>query len=259
MSEYATIDQLHDEHIGDDLSEDQLLRVVQRASAAIELWTRRWFYPKAGTYLIDGKDHAILMLGPPIIAVTDIRVLAGDNTYISPSDERVDLRSVRIYNRHISQGLLEPDDRAAPKIQYLSAWSGTRRTNIFPSGFFPHGEQNIQVTGIFGYTDPDGGETLWTDGFTPVGKTPDSIVTACLMLAARDTLNLGDTEGRNEAAMANRLTSLRIRDQSITWGQTSSTAANSIGSSSIGPGIIGNSEIKALLAPYVRPQGLGAV
>lgn len=253
MAEYATIAQLRDEGVSPDISDDRLLSIIQRNSALIEQWTGRWFYPKALTLKLDGNGADQLLIGPPIIAVTELRILEPDFVIVG-NEELVDLQSVRIYNRHLTQGLIDPDDRDNPKIQYLSSWSGTRQApNIFPSGWFPQGRQNVQIDGLFGYTEFDNGVTLWTDDLTPVGKTPDIINIVCMMLTVRDLLPLSDVSGRTEALLSSTVTEERTRDQSIKYGGGSSKVT------SAGSGILGNKEIQLMLEPFRRPMGLGAV
>lgn len=260
MAEYATVEQLRDEGVSVELSDARLTLLLKRAALQIENWTGRWFYPKHTTFLLDGTGSDQLQVGPPIILIESVRWLEPDTTYLTATNELVDLRSIRVYNRHLTQGLLDPDDRKNPKLQYVSSWSGERHApRIFPSGWWPEGVQNIEVKGLFGWTEPDDGATLWTDGVTPIGTTPAAITLATLMLAVRDTLPLGDLEGRNEAALANRLQSLRTRDQSISWGYQQSTSASIGDSNAGGAGIAGNSLIKSLLQPYVRMGALGAV
>ena len=259
MAEYVTVDQLRAEGVSADLSDARLHVLIQRASTMIDNWTHRWFVPREMTLLLDGKGSDILQIGPPIIAISEVKILVPDTTYIPTINEIVDLLSIRVFNRHLTEQLLDPDDRNNPKIQYVTSWYGTRLVpEVYPFSWFPVGVQNIQVKGIFGYTDYDGGVALATDGVTPVGKTPDMISLACMMLVVRDLLPLADLAGRNDQALASRVTQLRTRDQSISYGAQVGTSSG-IGTSSNAPGIVGNSEIKAILEPYCRGGSLGAV
>lgn len=257
MVEYATVDQLREEGVSADMSDAQLTSRIQRASALIENWTGRWFYPKHAALLLDGSNNDILQIGPPIIAIGRIRILSPD-LVITSTVETVDLTSVRVYNRHLSQNLLDPDDRNNPKVQYVSSWLGTRRLpEAYPTAYFPPGTQNIEVTGVFGYTDPDDGNTLDTDG-TPLGKTPDLISAVCMMLVVRDLKGLADLTGRNNQALQTRVTQFKTRDQSISYNQSAISAAGS-NTLSLSSGIYGNDEIRAILLPYMKPPALGSV
>lgn len=253
MSQYATVDELREEGVSQDISDPQLLRLIERASALIEVYTKRWFYPKELVLALDGTGSDMLQIGPPIIAITSLRVVSPLYISVPLGGDVIDPTSFLVYNRHM-QGLTDPDDRCNPKIQYVTGWSGTRRApDIFPSGFFPPGVQNVQIEGLFGWTDPDEGVTLWPNTVIPVGKTPDLIKVACMMLVVRDLLPLGDLQGRTEQALAGTVSQERTRDQSVTYGTSSK------GVISTGSGVINNAEVRAILAPFVKGTRLGAV
>lgn len=256
MSEYTTVERLRQEGLDPNkYSDAQLLRLIQRASMRIEMWTHRWFYPRALSLQLDGTGHDALLLSMPIISIASIRALSPDSFVIEGGADPVDLRSVRIYNRHLTQGLLLPDDRLSPKIQYLNSWTGTRRSpEIFPSGWFTIGVQNIEVNGLFGYTEPDF-VTFADDGVTHVGKTPDAVSLACEMLVVRDLPALSDLDARNDAQLSSRVTMLRTRDQQINYNSSDSSSI----ATSFGSNILGNAEITSLLAPFCRGPQLGAV
>lgn len=252
MSEYATVEELRDEGVSNDLSDPQLIRLIMRASALIEAYTKRWFYPKELVLTLDGSGHEILQIGPAICAITEVRILAPNYISLPTVNDLVDPLSIMVYNRHLTQDLTDPDDRHNPKIQYISSWSGTRRApELYPGGWFPRGVQNIQVSGIFGYTESDNGVTLWPSTVIPVGKTPELIKVACMMLVVRDLLPLGDLTGRIEAAQAGNITQERTRDQSVSYGTKSAVSTST--------GIINNPEVRNILTPFVRSTRLGAV
>jgi hypothetical protein len=240
--EYATVQQLRDEGVTTAQSTDaQLLTKIRRMSALIDRWTGRWFYPKSTVLTLDGTGKNMLLIGPPIISISQVKLLGQGAVLITASDDIVDLPEIRVFNRHLTQGLLDPDDRNSPKIQWLTFESyGERAIEIVNRGLFPRGVQNIEVTGVFGYTDPDG---------TPAGKTPDLINWACMQMVVRDLAPLGDTDARDEQAMRGRMTSLRTRDQSITW--SAQTVKNS-------GTWTGDPQIDGIIASYRRPPTLGA-
>ena len=66
----------------------------------------------------------------------------------------------------------QPDDREDPKIVLRWVDESSKRLALGVSGMltFPKGTQNIQVTGVFGYTDYDGsGRTPILIGSRPLG------------------------------------------------------------------------------------------
>lgn len=260
MAEYVTVEQLRDEGVSLDVSDAQLTRVIRRASAQIDAWCHRWFSPRAMTLLLDGPGHDILQIGPPIISVSRVRIVTPGDIILPIFQEIVDLTNVKVFNRHLTQGLTDPDDRANPKLQWILASDEyTRRLpDVVRYGWWPRGVQNIEVTGYFGYTDPDPDEIVVPPA-TPVGKTPELVAMACMMLVVRDMLPVADLEGRTEAALSGRTLSVRTRDQSITYGAAVNSTTGVSTGSNFGSGIMGNTEIQALLSQYVRGPHLGAV
>jgi hypothetical protein len=243
---YASVQELRDEGVTEaQASDEQLLARIARSTALIDRWTGRWFEPRAKTLLLDGSGGAILQLGPPIISITEVRLLGQGSLLITSSDEVVDLDQVRIYNRHITSGLTDPDDRDDPKIQWLAFERGRRMPEIAAISYFSKGVQNIQVTGVFGYTDPD-----LDDPDNLEGVTPTLITYACMQMVVADLPKLGDTESRDEQVMRGRITSLRTRDQSITWSALNSKQQGAW---------TGSPNVDNIIASYRRPPTLGAV
>lgn len=247
MTVYATVQQMRDEGVTiAQASDPQLTAKIARCSQMIERWTGRWFYPKSLLLLIDGKGKDILQLGPPIISIDEVKILGQGSLYITSSDEVVALDEVRVYNRHLTEQLQDPDDRNNPKVQWLTFQDlGRRMPEVVPIAIFPRGVQNIQVTGTFGYTDYDG---------TPNGKTPDLINVACMMMVVMDLAPLVDMDSRFEAMMRGRLTALRTRDQSISWAATANLRPLGTGGN-----WTGNPQVDGIIASFRRPPTLGAV
>jgi hypothetical protein len=235
---YATVQELRDEGLSESQFGDEALqRKILFCSSLIDRWTGRWFYPRALTLVLDGSGCDILQLGSPIISVDGVRVLS--QSTLSSDAELLDITQLRVYNRHLS-GLLDPDDRNNPKIQWVAPVIGASTGRLLlPGGFFPNGVQNVEVTGTFGYTDPDDA--------VPEGKTPELIKQACMMLVVRESLKIADVDGRQEQALAGRVTSLRTRDQSITWNPAKQTSYT------------GDPRIDSIIASFRRPPTLGAV
>lgn len=237
---YCTIQDLRDEGVTiSQASDDRLQVLIARASRRIDLYTGRWFEPRAKTYLLDGKGGRSLMLGNPIISVSEIKLVSDDTT---PDFEDVDLGDVKIYNRHISQELLNPDDRENPRIDLVEF---DRRFENPSHGFhqdvWPEGTQNVEVTGVFGYTDPDG---------TPTGRTPEPIKEACMLLIIR--FMLSGLANADDVDQKWRVRRYKTRDQEIEYQD-----ANKLGSAGYGV-FSGDPEIDRLVAAYVRPPEMGA-
>jgi hypothetical protein len=185
----------------------------------------------------DGSGSGVLRMSEPIIAVQAI-YLEGDRFYIEGAYD-TNLSILRVYNRHL-QGLTDPDDREAPRIEYS-------RAAAFDTSRFPTGRQNLQVRGIFGYTDPD------PYGY-PVGVTPELVKHAVRLLVMKDLPKLGDTAARDDAQKRWRLTGESTRDQSYTMfgGVDAATRGALVG------GVTGDPEVDNIIIMYKRPPSLGA-
>ena len=170
------------------------------------------------------------------------KALAVDN--LRPWDLAVDPTLYRIYNRHLTQGLLLPDDRDDPKLEFFHG-SDLGGVRFEPAGalglaslVWPRGQQNVMVRGVFGYTEPDG---------SPTGSTPTLIRQVTKLLVMRDLPRLTDLDRREDAQRRWRLTSERTRDQAYTLEALKLQGA-----------FTGDPEIDNILVAFVRPADLGA-
>jgi len=156
--------------------------LIALATRYIDKVTGRWFTPRtfddSGRFRADGKDSRTLHLEVPIIRLDKLYI--ENQGLVSGDLTEIDLDAVRVYNRHVS-GMTQPDDRENPKLSFIQ----TRAMQIHAEGLFPAprvfplGRLNVQIEGVFGYTDPDG---------SPFGCTPLLIQQVCCRLVARDLL-----------------------------------------------------------------------
>lgn len=182
-------------------SDARVLLLANEASRFVERCTGRHFDPRALTLTVDGAGGPLLMLDTPIIGIDDIVVL-------DPWADAVDISDVdyRVYNRHLSKGMLLPDDRDNPKVELTYGSIEMDGDEAFiPRLRWPKGSQNISITGAFGYTDPDG---------SPAGCTPREISKVTMMLVYRDLLLLTDAD-RDERTRGHLVTSMTTRDQQV--------------------------------------------
>lgn len=149
---YTTVTALRAEGIPDSVPDSRIFDRIRYASRAIETWTGRYFYPQQKTIQVDGRDAPVLRLGEPIIEIQSVKFLAPELEYDVPDE--VLLADLEVYNRHLTQGLLDEDDREDPRIVLIS-------TRARP---WPNGSKNIEVAGVFGYTDPAPGDRLSGEG-----------------------------------------------------------------------------------------------
>ncbi len=249
---YCTIQQLRDKGVpstGPGAKTDaQLQALILEQSRLIDLYTGRFFEPRNLVQVLDGTGRRAMLLGDPIISISKIRLISED--FVTATDLNVDLNDVRIYNRHLS-GLLNPDDRENPMIEFQEfdhrfeslPFAGAGHIHgIFHPHRWPEGTQNVEITGIFGYTDDDG---------TAVGKTPGPITTACCLMVIRNLISPLDPDYL-DTVNAWRLTELKTRDQTIKWASPDKLGSRGVGA------FTGDPMIDTILAAYTRPPQLGA-
>jgi hypothetical protein len=230
------------------VSDARALEVIQQIEAFIEKVTGRWFYPKYLVLRLDGTGTHILPVRTPIIEVEQIRVLSTWSE-IGTIYGDVSLDNVRVSNRHLTQGLMTPDDREAPALifevyEHAIAPYTTRVTN------WHSGEHNVEITGWFGYTDPDPnsiGETE-TGSQIPLsrGLTPSNIKRVCELLFARWYPLPSDRDDMEDATRRRDVKRWKTRDQEIEFIPYNATSAAGLPSD-----ITGDPEIDSLLGMFV--------
>jgi hypothetical protein len=209
---YCMLQDLRDEGFTQQaVSDTRLVRAIALASRTIERITGRFFEPRRQRIELDGLGSSELLLDEPIIAIEKIEIGGGGP-----------VSGATAYNRHITQGLMLPDDRQNPRI-HLG---------------FPCGARNVRVTGLFGYTEPDG---------SPTGTTPLLIREACKRLAVREIPLLADTDRREDARQRYRILQERTREQSYTLDKLAHPGA-----------LTGDPDIDDILVQFMRPADLGA-
>jgi hypothetical protein len=245
---YVTVQNMRDEGVTvAQASDAKLLRLIGLAESYFENATGRWFYPRNVNIRMDGPGSRVMGLEPEIIQIDTLEML-WEPYGVYPLINVVDLDGVVIYNRHLTQGLLTPDDREDPKLaleQYAVAELGT----------WPRGKQNISITGWFGYTelskdDPIGETAAGSQVPLSKGRTPPLVVDAVMRLVVRYLPEISDTEAANELAMAHRLQRVKTRDQEIRY---------SAGGGSRGGGwFTGDRFIDDTIGRYMGPAGAEA-
>lgn len=235
---YCTIQDLRDEGVTDPPFDDaRVSAAILVASQLIEAFTGRWFEPRSLDFHIDGTGKRSIHFDQPIIEVTELYV---DEVAYEITD------NIAIYNRHISEGLLEPDDRENPRLELIYPLDSSVYYRTADLRVFPGGQQNVRIVGTFGYTDPDG---------TASGKTPDLIRHACKLLAIRNLPLKGAAVTGVPSSMLWRVSEMKTRDQTIKF--TAANAAN-LGRASMGL-YTGDPEIDQILLRYRRTGRIRAV
>lgn len=235
------------------VSDADLQVLIARASVLVDRYTGRFFEPRSLVIRIDGTGRNGLLLGDPIISIASITLISED---IQPSAQPIDLTDVRIYNRHLTQRLTNPDDRENPRIEFMDF----DRRHDHPGGFhngssahflfhphrWPDGTQNVEIDGVFGYTDFSASDAN--------GITPDPIrQVTCLLVLRMIPAAYSDPDKRADVLGAWRVTEWKTRDQTIKLADPSKLGSRGVGA------FTGDPEIDSILALYSRPPMFGAV
>lgn len=251
VNTYCTVADLNDEgFIDPPYTDDHLNRKIRLASTIIENITGMWFGPKSRTIILDGLGGSVLPVFIPIVQVDDIKLLfeaSGSTTF-----QEIDMSTVRVYNRHLTMGMTTPDDRDTPKLE-LELFTGA---GLFLTTW-PKGSQNIQITGVFGYTElgPDDpvGETAERSQIPlSQGEIPEDIRDVCIRLVARNLPALSDDEAIEDATRAHQLTAVETRDQKIQWGGGGRSSSSASSSGSTGDPVIDNILSRYMRSPIMR-------
>ena len=249
---YATVADMRAEGVTDMLADDRrVLMALRQSKRFIERITRRFFEPRFLEIKVDGKAGAKIQIDMPIIALEQISI---DDFPLDPVDSLLSEESIRVYNRHIEQGLEHPDDRNNPKIEALAYFhSGSAHSDGF-NGFshashrtfiFPRGQQNITLRGVFGYTEPDG---------SSAGSTPFEIKHVSKLLAIRELPAMLDFEQRAEFQDRFKVTKEKTKQQQIEYIDRPTGRGQSV----FFGYFTGDPIIDNILSAYVSPPTLGA-
>lgn len=244
---YALVSDLRAEGVtGSDYA---LQEALAQASRDVERITGRRFTPTWHDELpVVGEGLRSLRFDDPVIALAGLwrRIGAGS------SAEPIETERYVVFNRHVTHGLLSPDDRADPRVE-LGHYGG------YPLGVGQSGRavyrdvseafgdpQLYLATGLFGYTDPDGRSFA--------GVTPRGIVEATKRLAVAGLVQLGGASGAvvGSGSGSSVVKSESTRDQSVTY-ETGGSLTTKVGQGAIGE-LTGDAVTDQLLARYVRPR-----
>ncbi len=241
---------LRDEGVSTRFSDARVMQAIRLATKRIQRITERSFFPEARTFNLSGNGSQWLAVAEPIIAIDSIKVLYF-GTDLTDSVE-LDPTTYRVYSRHVSQGMRQPNDLFNPKVEIVLPLLPNWEPVDPPAAWwwngmmFPPGSQNIQLTGVFGATEYDG---------TPTGRTPEEISWVCKRLAIAALPKLASAAAASggaagSGAPAGPVKRIKTRDQEIEY----------VGPSSIRVGdITGDVEIDDILMAWRRPPQFSAV
>lgn len=246
---YVTVEDMRDEGLAVATADNTRVRkTITRVEAFIERVTGRRFYAEQKTIKLDGNDSDILQHNEPIIAIESIDFLY-EPVVGYPVTNSIDVSAVRVFNRHLTQGIVSPNDRDAPRMVF-------ENYDLAAYAKWWKGNQNVIIGGWFGYTDlgVDDVAAETEDGSqVPVsfGVTPQDISDAAERLVVLWYHQRADVESIEEATRAGDISSIKTRDQSITYSGRAGESTGRVGWAS------GDSNVDAILAGYVRPLIVG--
>lgn len=211
-------------------------RQIVRASRYVEMFTGRTFDPVYKPLVVDGTSSRAVMLREPIVALESVNIVDALGGLILIDD------TMKVYNRHLTQDLLNPDDRENPKIEFIHGddLGGVNYTLEQPRYYlrdllFPRGRQNVQINGVFGYTEPDGSFS---------GGTPALIKEATKLLV----FSMSDKMiNRTGPAPRGAIIQEGTKDQSVSYSAPFVKGE-----------FTGDWDIDSLLTAFVRPPIFGA-
>lgn len=203
--------------------------LIDKASRKIELLTGRFFEPRYMKFRLNGRGVAGMQLSEPIVGISKLEIESGANG-LTLTLTTVSLDGVRVGARHL-QGILDPDDRDNPRIE-ITRFEGILFQTL---STFPKGPQTIHITGVYGYTDYNGG---------PFGRTPANLT---LVVGNFATKMLSDPFGLDIILQKpGLLASAKTRDQFISYRGTMGV-------------LTGDPVVDEVLLQYMRPMHMGAI
>ena len=177
---YTTIQDVREEGFEDcDADDARVQKAIDKATRDIDRFLKRFFAPRKMTFRRTWNGAPELLLDQPILALDRVQLINTDQTLgeILKVDEFV------TFNRHVAQGLDEPDDREDPKVAFVFLHPNVlvphvlnTHRNVTLQRLFHARTLNVELEGWFGYTDPvfDGARTIASDAADAI-TAPDTI------------------------------------------------------------------------------------
>lgn len=252
---YALLRDLREEGVTEaSVGDAKVLRSLRKAREQIELATGRFFFPRLSKIEADGTNsREYLRVADVIIALQEVEIV--NQSLLGASSGLIDLEDIFVYSRHLSQRLNDPDDREDPKLSFI------KRTDLGglrdPADgnllfrdrlIFPGGSQNIMLTAIWGYTEPDPHHKD-----DQLGRVPLLIREICIKIAIANNTALNSGGGTGSGGGRGPIKSEKTRSQSVTYGAKSDAAI-----SARAGGLFGDEAIDIILAQFRRPVDIGA-
>jgi hypothetical protein len=256
VSGYVQVQDMYDEGVPVLLyPPERVATILEKASNRIEQWTGRTFVPELKQLNLDGRGGPALQVGEPIIGISQAYFVL---SYRAAQENAITDGTLQVYNRHIRQNLLEPDDRDDPKVEFRNypgddgyANYDGYTYNTYDEGWFANTQQNVLLQGVFGYTDWNG---------TIFGQTPTDIQDIVMRLAMKWLPGLWQqTGGGGGVGPAGPILSEKTMDQAVTFANLAGGSGGSGGSSAYSGNYTGDPAIDQVIETYRAPSRSYAV
>ncbi len=240
---YCTVASLRDEGLASTgtgaVTDARAQAAIVRASRYVELYCGRSFTHIRKAVRLNGSSSRILLLDEPLVAVEEIEIADPLGGLVVSDD------TIQVFNRHLREGLLDPDDRENPKLEFLHGndLAGVNEGEIYAGALvglvWPRGVQNVRLTALFGYTEPDG---------SFVGGTPAMIQEATRLLVFRNLTRMIERGGAPSTAIVQETT----KDQTVIYAQPGA------GGDDRARSFTGDPDIDMILTSFRRPPRFGS-
>jgi hypothetical protein len=238
---YVSTRKLKKDGVTGDLSPSQVHPRILAVSMNLQAQLGRVFDPTPLVLVLNGSRTPLLYLDEAIIAVEKVETVSLDT---SGNETRYEWNTstYKVYNRHLD-GMIAPDDRVNPKLQLVNTDGDEIAWNEWQ---WPYGQCNVEITGVFGYTDPMFDPAM---GGVSIGRTPRDLERVIAALITRELEDAALTDV--SVHQPGRVKSEKTRHQSISYfgsGQQSGSTYDSI---------TGDPLLDHLLVRMARPINLG--
>jgi hypothetical protein len=218
---------------------------IDMATAMIDRICGQWFEPRYVRQIVSGRGHDRLWFDVAIC--TAMKVTIDDAIMDDPATD------LEIPNRHLTRGQMDPDDRQAPEIAWVTDYYDSS-DRAWGAGRFLERHRNVEILGVFGCTELLPGEMAgeYSEQVPySYGSTPPAIRRACVLLTIRRFMRLESTGDALGSYLAGRVQGESTRDQSYSLGApTGQDGAY---------GMTGDLEVDNLLMLYPRPLRMGVI
>lgn len=209
---------------------EKLHRHIDRESVRIEQLTDRFFEPRYITQKLDGNDKRTLLLDEAIIAIDQVALYDS----VAVLETAYGSTDYNVANRHLD-GLLNPDDRYNP-------WLELTYDSLYTGGYWPEGRQNLWVSGVFGFTDPERASDGVLLGHQPTDLGP---IIATLMIRFFADPTMSDQTTWRPGSVKK----YKTRDQMIEFYGAS-------GNVDYTGGLLADAQLDQMLQRFVKPARL---